>query len=473
MGGAGGNAINTMIASGLEGVEFIACNTDMQALQQNLAPVRIQLGSNLTRGLGAGANPEIGRSAASEDQARISEALEGADMVFVTAGMGGGTGKGAAPIVAKIARDLGALTVGVVTRPFEFEGRRRSRMAASGLAALRGAVDTLIVVPNDRLLMVSDATVSMIDAFRCADAVLVNAVQGISDLIKVEGYINVDFADVKSVMCDMGMALMGTGRASGPNRALEAAEYAVSSPLLDDVTIDGATGVLINITGGLNLGIHEIRAASAFIQEAAHPDANIIFGAVIDESLGDDVKVTVIATGFDRAADGLPNEDQRDFDEFQSPQRRRRMTGMPQHSHAPEVRDSATTGVLSPVAPVATPPVRTAPQAYYPTAPAPQHVSPPAAPAAASAPVYAAPATTTMTQPPAAPPQAPAYGSRALGASGEMSPYGAGRQARIVGSGEFPSVGGSPATSELTEFMFSREDADEPGLIRRGRDYSR
>ncbi|MCB9530603.1 MAG: cell division protein FtsZ [Myxococcales bacterium] len=448
VGGGGGNAVNTMIAGGLEGVEFISCNTDLQALEQNLAPLRIQLGSNLTRGLGAGANPEIGRAAACEDQARIGEALEGADMVFVTAGMGGGTGTGAAPVIAKIARDLGALTVGVVTRPFVFEGRRRTRMSQLGLDALRDEVDTLIVVPNERLLMVSDQNTSMLDAFRCADAVLVHAVQGISDLITVGGYINVDFADVKSVMCDMGMALMGTGRASGDRRAEEAAELAISSPLLDDVTIDGATGVLINITGGLNLGIQEISRASAIIQESAHPDANIIFGAVIDESMGDEVKVTVIATGFDRAADGLPTEDQRDFDEFQSPRRRRRAMGQPFAEPRSEPR-----GEHRP-APVQSVPVRTTTtQASF---SAPAYAGPPAAPQVPAS-VAAAPAP---------------LGARALSASSEMAPYGAARQARVLTTDQFSAVG-SPAASELSEYMFSRDEVDEPPLIRRAREYNR
>ena len=311
-------------------------------LGENLAPTRIQLGANLTRGLGAGANPEIGRLLA-EDHGRIAESLEGADMVFVTCGLGGGTGTGASPVVAKIAKDMGALTVAVVTKPFGFEGRRRMRAAEEGLAALREQVDTLIVVPNDRLLMMSDANTSMLDAFRHADAVLVNAVQGISDL-SPSVVINVDFADVKSVMSDMGMALMGTGSAEGDRRAVMAAETAIPSPLLDDVTIDGATGVLLNITGGLNLGILEIQQASALIQEAAHPDANIIFGAVIDEQMEDEVKVTVIATGFDRAADGLPTSDQRDFDEFQTPPRRRHFTGRPAHTTGATVQVGASGG---------------------------------------------------------------------------------------------------------------------------------
>ena len=434
VGGGGNNAINTMIAAELEGVEFIAANTDMQSLNQNLAATKIQLGCNLTRGLGAGANPEIGRAAACEDQAKIGEALEGSDMVFVTAGMGGGTGTGAAPVIAKIARDQGALTVGVVTRPFNFEGKRRSKAAMAGLEALRAEVDTLIVVPNERLLMISDGNTTMLDAFRHADAVLVNAVQGISDLITVGGYINVDFADVKSVMCDMGMALMGSGVAAGDRRAEDAAEMAISSPLLDDVTIDGATGVLINITGGLNLGIHEINKASSIIEEAAHPEANIIFGAVIDETIEDEVKVTVIATGFDRAADGLPTQDQREFDEFQTPRRRRPRTANPMHDTRNEQTEVRTAAPVDVPVGVPTPSQRT-------------------------------------TEP-------VSYGGRALSGSSELMPvYGAGRRARVMNTNEFAAVGtgsgAEEAASELSGYMFSREETDEPPLIRRSRDYSR
>ncbi len=301
VGGGGGNAINTMIEGNIHGVEFLAANTDRQALSNNLAPIRIQLGHGLTKGLGAGANPEVGREAALEDKDQIAAALEGADMVFVTAGMGGGTGTGAAPVIASIARSLGALTVGVVTKPFFFEGNRRRRHAESGMLALREAVDTLITIPNQRLLSITEESTSMMDAFKKADEVLLNAVQGISDLITFHGIVNVDFADVRTIMTDQGMALMGTGRASGARRAVEAATQAVSSPLLEDVSIDGATGILINVTGGPGMTLHEINAASILIQEAADEDANIIFGSVIDESMGDELKVTVIATGFDRA----------------------------------------------------------------------------------------------------------------------------------------------------------------------------
>lgn len=297
VGGSGGNAINTMIRMGLDGVEFIATNTDMQALEASLAGVKIQIGCELTKGLGAGANPEIGRQAALEDYAKISEALAGADMVFVTAGMGGGTGTGAAPIIAKIAKEVGALTVGVVTKPFLFEGRKRMKQADSGLNNLRDAVDSLITIPNNRLLSLADANLSMIDAFKKADEVLLHAVQGISDLINHTGLINSDFADVKTIMSSKGLALMGIGTASGESRAVDAARKAISSPLLEDVSIDGATGIIINITGGSNLKIHEVNEATTLVMEAADPDAEIIFGTVIDENMENDVKVTVIATG--------------------------------------------------------------------------------------------------------------------------------------------------------------------------------
>ena len=301
VGGGGGNAINTMIEARLEGVDFIAANTDIQALEANQAPTKIALGGNLTKGLGAGANPEVGRNAALEDIARLTEVLSSADMVFVTAGMGGGTGTGAAPIIAQVARECGALTVGVVTKPFGFEGRKRRRQAEEGIQNLQVAVDTLITIPNDRLLSVAGQKTTMLDAFRKADEVLLNAVQGISDLITIPGLINVDFADVRTIMKEMGRALMGTGRAVGERRAIEAAQQAISSPLLEDVSITGATGILINITGGPDLTLFEVNEASTLIQESAHEDANIIFGSVIDANLVDEVRITVIATGFDGA----------------------------------------------------------------------------------------------------------------------------------------------------------------------------
>ncbi len=302
VGGGGGNAVNTMIAGNLDGVEFVAANTDLQALQANMAPIKIQLGDHLTKGLGAGANPEVGRKSAEESVQLIAETIAGADMVFVTGGMGGGTGTGAAPVIAQIAREAGALTVGVVTKPFGFEGRRRARQGDEGIARLEEAVDTLIVIPNNRLLEVVGANTSMIEAFRKADEVLLNAVQGISDLMTVPGLINVDFADVRTIMSKQGRALMGSGVGTGKRRAAEAAEMAISSPLLEDVNIEGATGILINITGGPDLGLHEVNEASSLIQQAAHEDANIIFGSVIDPNIGDEVRITVIATGFDRSA---------------------------------------------------------------------------------------------------------------------------------------------------------------------------
>jgi len=307
-GGSGGNAVNTMINFGLEGVEFIVVNTDAQALNHSCAPTKLNIGAQITRGLGAGADPDRGRKAAMEDVQRIKELISGADMVFVTAGMGGGTGTGAAPVIAQIAREEGALTVGVVTKPFLFEGRQRSRRAEVGLAQLAEHVDTLITIPNQKLLMLGEDDLSFVDAFRKADEVLFQAVKGISDLITQNGIVNVDFADVKTVMNNMGRALMGTGIAKGQNRARLAAELAVSSPLLDDISVDGATGVLINIVGGSDLKMREIQEAASFVQEQAHEDANIIFGASVDESLGDAVKVTVIATGFDSAEGMIPIE---------------------------------------------------------------------------------------------------------------------------------------------------------------------
>ena len=301
VGGGGGNAINTMIDSGLTGVEFIAANTDLQALQSNKATLKIQLGRELTKGLGAGANPDTGRDAALEDRAIIQDILAGADMVFITAGMGGGTGTGAAPIIAQVARELGALTVGVVTKPFSFEGKRRRKFADNGINALRASVDTLITIPNQRLLSIASPDTSMLAGFQLADEVLVNAVKGISDIINIPGRVNVDFADVRTIMSEMGMALMGIGMAAGPQRALHAAQSAINSPLLEEVDIEGATGILINITGSSSMTLHEISEASTLIQEAAHEDANIIFGAVVDETMGEQLRVTVIATGFDNA----------------------------------------------------------------------------------------------------------------------------------------------------------------------------
>jgi cell division protein FtsZ len=300
VGGGGGNAVNRMIEAGIEGIDFLVANTDLQALKRSRAPIKIQLGGKLTKGLGAGANPEMGRNAALEDTEKIIEALEGADMVFVTTGLGGGTGTGAAPIIASLATELNALTVAVVTKPFHFEGRRRMEQADQGLRELRECVDTVITIPNERLLGTVDRSVSLQDSFKLADDVLRQAVQGISDLITVPGLINLDFADVKAIMQGMGMALMGAGRASGEDRALKATQQAISSPLLEEATIEGAKGVLINITGGLDLTLYEVNEASSIIRAAADENANIIFGAVIDETLRDEMKITVIATGFDK-----------------------------------------------------------------------------------------------------------------------------------------------------------------------------
>jgi cell division protein FtsZ len=300
VGGGGGNAVNRMIEAGIEGIEFLVANTDLQALKRSRAPIKIQLGGKLTKGLGAGANPHIGRDAALEDTEKIIEVLEGADMVFVTTGLGGGTGTGAAPIIASLATELNALTVAVVTKPFHFEGRRRMQQADQGLRELRECVDTVITIPNERLLHTVERGVSLADSFKVADDVLRQAVQGISDLITVPGLINLDFADVKAIMAGMGLALMGAGRASGEHRAMEATQQAISSPLLEEATIEGAKGVLINITGGPDLTLFEVNEASSIIREAADEDANIIFGAVIDESLRDEMKITVIATGFDK-----------------------------------------------------------------------------------------------------------------------------------------------------------------------------
>ena len=298
IGGAGGNAINTMISGGLSGVDFIVANTDAQALRVNLAPTKIQLGSESTKGLGAGANPEIGRNATLETEDELRQHLVGADMVFVTAGMGGGTGTGGAPIAARLAKESGALTVGVVTKPFLFEGRRRMRQADEGIHELKENVDTLICIPNQRLLAVASRSQPLIEAFHKADEVLLQAVRGISDLIMVSGLINLDFADVRTIMAEMGMAIMGAATASGENRAEEAARRAIASPLLEDISISGARGVLINVTGGRSLTLHEVNEAATLIQEEADEDANIIFGAVIDETLGEELLITVIATGF-------------------------------------------------------------------------------------------------------------------------------------------------------------------------------
>ena len=298
LGGGGSNAVNRMIGAQFTGVEFAVANTDLQALRASPAVVKLQLGARLTAGLGAGSDPEIGKNAALEDRDRIQKVIEGADMVFVTAGLGGGTGTGSAPVVAAVAKELGILTVAVVTKPFAFEGRKRALQAEAGLAELRAVVDTLIAIPNQRLLAVVDRGTPLLEAFKVADTVLLQAVQGISDLILVPGLINLDFADVRTIMSGMGMALMGAGVGRGEHRAIDAAQKAVASPLLDDTSIEGARGILINFTGGSDLSIHEVEEAARIVQEAAHEEANIIFGAVIDPTLEDEVRITVIATGF-------------------------------------------------------------------------------------------------------------------------------------------------------------------------------
>ncbi|APH01122.1 cell division protein FtsZ [Janibacter indicus] len=384
IGGGGVNAINRMIEVGLKGVEFIAINTDAQALLMSDADVKLDVGRELTRGLGAGADPEVGKKAAEDHAEEIEEVLKGADMVFVTAGEGGGTGTGGAPVVAKIAKSLGALTIGVVTRPFTFEGRRRANQAESGIGALRDEVDTLIVIPNDRLLSISDRAVSMLDAFRSADQVLLSGVQGITDLITTPGLINLDFADVKSVMQGAGSALMGIGSARGEDRAVQAAELAISSPLLE-ASIDGAHGVLLSIQGGSDLGLFEINEAARLVQEAAHPEANIIFGAVIDDALGDEVRVTVIAAGFDG---GAPQQrpDERALGQVQSGGQGRPAQGQPQQQ-APAQQQR---------------PAQSAPQ-QVPAQQRPAQAAPQQAPAQQPAP--------TQQQAPAAPQQAPAQQS--------------------------------------------------------------
>ena len=298
VGGGGTNAVNRMVDSGIRGVEFVAVNTDRQALILSKAASKIQIGEKITRGLGAGANPDIGAQAAEESKSEITEALRGADMVFVTAGMGGGTGTGAAPIVAQCAKEMGILTIGVVTKPFTFEGKKRLSQAERGIESLKGKVDTLVVIPNDKLLQIIDRKTSIVEAFKMADDVLRQGVQGISDLIAVPGLVNLDFADVKTIMLNTGIAHMGIGRASGESRAEDAAKQAISNPLLES-SIEGAKGVIINITGGANLGLHEVNTAAEIVQRSADPEANIIFGAVIDESIDEDIIITVIATGFE------------------------------------------------------------------------------------------------------------------------------------------------------------------------------
>ena len=334
VGGAGTNAVNRMVDSGIRGVEFIAVNTDRQALLLSKASSKIQIGEKITRGLGAGANPDIGAQAAEESKAEITEALRGADMVFVTAGMGGGTGTGAAPIVASCAKEMGILTIGVVTKPFTFEGKKRLTQAERGIESLKGKVDTLVVIPNDKLLQVIDRKTSIVEAFKMADDVLRQGVQGISDLIAIPGLVNLDFADVKTIMLNTGMAHMGIGRASGENRAEDAAKQAIQSPLLE-TSIEGARGVIINITGGSNLGLHEVNTAAELIQRSVDPEANIIFGAVIDESLDEDIVITVIATGFKATSNQAAMDFSRRDNMFASTTQQATSTAKPAQSQRP------------------------------------------------------------------------------------------------------------------------------------------
>ncbi|MGW4209868.1 cell division protein FtsZ [Lentzea sp. NPDC004789] len=379
IGGGGVNAVNRMIEVGLKGVEFIAVNTDAQALLMSDADVKLDIGRELTRGLGAGANPEVGHKAAEDHREEIEEVLKGADMVFVTAGEGGGTGTGGAPVVASIARKLGALTIGVVTRPFSFEGKRRAKQAEDGIQALRNECDTLIVIPNDRLLQLGDIGVSLMDAFRSADEVLLSGVQGITDLITTPGLINLDFADVKSVMSGAGSALMGIGSARGEGRAVQAAQKAINSPLLE-ASMEGAHGVLLSIAGGSDLGLFEINESASLVQEAAHPDANIIFGTVIDDSLGDEVRVTVIAAGFDG---GGPTHKKLEPTALSSPPRTASgpiATATAAPTHAPAPQPVAQTHTPPPVVqappPVSQPAPQPAPQPAVPVTPPPTTVPP-------------------------------------------------------------------------------------------------
>ncbi len=339
IGGGGGNAVNRMIDAGVEGVQFIVANTDLQALKMSNAPIKIQIGQKLTSGLGAGANPEVGRKAALEDTEKIIEVLEGADMVFVTAGLGGGTGTGAAPIIASLAAELGALTVAIVTKPFTFEGRKRAQQAEQGLRELKECVDTVITIPNERLLQTVQRGTSLSEAFRIADDILRQGVQGISDIIQIPGIINVDFADVRTIMQGMGMALMGTGTARGETRAADAARKAISSPLLEEASIQGARGVLINITGAGGLLLHEVSEAAAIIHKAADEEANIIFGAVLDDQMSDEIKITVIATGFDRKEEKVP--------QFIDPAQQQRLRAVESPTDVIPRTHAAKAGVLS------------------------------------------------------------------------------------------------------------------------------
>jgi cell division protein FtsZ len=397
IGGGGVNAVNRMIEHGLKGVEFIAINTDAQALLMSDADVKLDIGREETRGLGAGANPAIGQKAAEDHAEEIEEALKGADMVFVTAGEGGGTGTGGAPVVSRIARSLGALTIGVVTRPFSFEGKRRATQAEDGIAALREEVDTLIVIPNDRLLTISDRAVSVLDAFKQADQVLLQGVSGITDLITTPGLINVDFADVKAVMSNAGSALMGIGSSRGEDRAVAAAEAAISSPLLE-ASIEGAHGVLLSIAGGSDLGLFEINEAAQLVSESAHTDANIIFGAVIDDALGDEVRVTVIAAGFDG---GMPKRREQAMNQARPQNKLPAAGGDVATQGVPRATQAEAQAQQQPPAP---PTQQAAPAQQPPANQPPPYGTPPAAQPADSAPAQSAPAAAPAYQPPAGTP---------------------------------------------------------------------
>ena len=376
IGGGGNNAVTTMIEGGLTGVEFIVANTDRQALEPHKATKKIQVGKELTKGLGAGANPEIGKRAAIESYNEIVEALEGADMVFVTAGMGGGTGTGGAPIVAKIAKELGALTIGVVTKPFSFEGKKRMRHAHSGIQELQENVDTLIVIPNQKLLSISSEKTPLLETFKKADEVLLQAVKGISDLINIRGLINLDFADIRTVMSAQGMAIMGTATAEGDNRAIEAATHSISSPLLENISIEGATGIIINVTGGSGLSLFEVNEASTLITEAAHEDAEIIFGAVIDENMGDDVRVTVIATGFNQNLMANPSTRPATHEQMQIMQQQMQVARQAMHRDVQQMQYQQPIHHQQPVMPPPMPQPEVMPTTELPPIPEPMQAAP-------------------------------------------------------------------------------------------------
>jgi cell division protein FtsZ len=429
IGGGGVNAVNRMIEVGLKGVEFIAVNTDAQALLMSDADVKLDIGRELTRGLGAGANPEVGHKAAEDHREEIEEVLKGADMVFVTAGEGGGTGTGGAPVVASIARKLGALTIGVVTRPFAFEGKRRAKQAEDGITELRNECDTLIVIPNDRLLQLGDIGVSLMDAFRSADEVLLSGVQGITDLITTPGLINLDFADVKSVMSGAGSALMGIGSARGEGRAVQAAQKAINSPLLE-ASMDGAHGVLLAIAGGSDLGLFEINESASLVQESAHPEANIIFGTVIDDSLGDEVRVTVIAAGFDG---GTPTHKKLDATAI--------------GSRAGSTASGQAGEVARPAVPPATAPVAETPAPKPPPEPEANSATPP-------------PATSQQPSAPAPRQAAAGYGNGSNPMGGSVPPSGGTARRPAAGSGSLPSRA-VPVTDDPDD------EVDVPPFMRR------